>query len=63
VQTARAAFELETLIQARAKAERPTVIEQVDCELGDENTACAYVYFRGDDEPLMVLVDFEEPTD
>ena len=63
MQLARAAHDFETLVRARAQHGRSVDVEQVDVELGEACTACAFIYFRGDDEPMLLLVDLEQPMD
>jgi len=58
VQLARAAHQLETLLRARGHGRN---IEQVDAELGDARTGIFYVYVVGDDEPMTIVIDFEQP--
>jgi hypothetical protein len=50
---------VERACSERAQDGRNTEIQQIDCEFADACTAMAYVYFLGDDEPAVLLVDLE----
>jgi hypothetical protein len=57
MQIAEASFTIE-----RARIERGCDVEQVDIEFADPRTAMMFIYFVGDEEPLMLLVDLPTLT-